>query len=139
MTTVVVMTDHTQPTAPLVNGDGVAVTDGEDSPFQHNGHVHSSKQMNSPDAQNGIPSIPPQQVYVGSPVVPPDMSGLDNQFQAMGMSHVDHGEELEDHEGSDEHADDGDNDEDPMKLFVGQVRMKMIVAYYLKSSRRDIA
>lgn len=118
MTSVVVMTDHTQPTAPLVNGDGLAVADGEEIAFPHNGHDY--KQIHSADAENGT-SMPPQQVYVGSPAMPPEMAGLENQFQSMGMDHADHGEDLEDQEGSDEHADDGDNDEDPLKLFVGQV------------------
>jgi hypothetical protein len=110
----------------------------------------------------GLPPPPPQQVYVNTPgssnnnnnshgqqpqdpivgLVHPggtmDMSGLESQFQSLGLRQeegtttstdpssgphgdVDDDDEIE-HDGADEDDDDEDGEEDPVKLFVGQVR-----------------
>jgi hypothetical protein len=67
-----------------------------------------------------------------------DMSGLESQFQSLGLrqeegttsstdpssgpnGEVDDDDEIE-HDGADEDDDDEDGEEDPVKLFVGQVR-----------------
>jgi len=125
MTTVVVMTDPTQSTAPLTNGDAIALKDAEEAvSYTPNGHVHL--QINPSDAHNVAQFMPPQQVYIGPVGIPPEMACLENQFHNMTMVPHDPGVALEEHEIDGEHVDEGDNDEetgdeDPLKLFVGQV------------------
>jgi len=125
MTTVVVMTDPTQSTAPLTNGDSIAVKDVEEAgSYTPNGYVHG--QINSSGVLNSAQCMPPQQVYLGVAGISPVMTGLENQFQSMAMVPPDPGVALDEPEIDGEHADEGDhdeetNDEDPLKLFVGQV------------------
>lgn len=102
-------------------------------PYAHES-VEQSAQMYA--HSNGV--MPPPQVYVsaGVPGVPPTgMTGLESDFQALGFKQ-------EDSSGTDQLTNSGpnsennleemegeDSEEDPVKLFVGQVR---------QSSRSDV-
>lgn len=129
MVSLVLMVDSIHPSAPIANGELVGSKEMENAAnYSQNGHVHG--QILGPPAQNGAPSMPPQQVYLNPSHqhIPThhDMMGLENQLRAMGMDPSDpRGMEAQ---VTGEHVDEGDNDEetndeDPLKLFVGQVRL----------------
>jgi hypothetical protein len=72
--------------------------------------------------------MPPQQVYVSSSGLSADVNSLEHQFHAMGMGHPNQETEGPDEGLDGDVGDDADNDEetsdeDPLKLFVGQVRL----------------
>lgn len=132
-------------------------------------HLHQHYPGGIAGAGVGLPPPPPQQVYVNTPsgsnnnnnshgqqqqdpivgLVHPgggtmDMSGLESQFQSLGLRQeegtttstdpssgpngdVDDDDEIE-HDGADEDDDDEDGEEDPVKLFVGQVRRDSLEA-----------
>lgn len=90
-------------------------------------HVYESHQISSQilPVMNG--GLPPQQVYVDTAggMVHPGMAGLESQFQALGFRQ----EEASSTEPSSsqtnptgEDDDDNEGEDDPVKLFVGQVR-----------------
>lgn len=83
-----------------------------------------------PTDLNGASSLPPQQVFVNTPLdMPPQngMSGLETQFMAMGMNGngEHHGEQNGDvdQSGADNNDDEQEahSEDDPVKLFVGQI------------------
>ena len=102
-------------------------------PYAHESEVMPHHQMH--DAMNG--AMPPQQVYVSSvvPGMPPaSITGLENQFQSLGFKQEDssgHGTDQLTNSGPNsesnnlEETDGEDTDEEPVKLFVGQVRTLM--------------
>lgn len=61
--------------------------------------------------------VSPNQVFSGSSMVHQGMPALENQFQSMGMNEVPGIV----HDEKEEHSGEND-DEQPIKLFVGQVR-----------------
>ena len=71
------------------------------------------------------PVMPPQQVYVNTGMHPSNgMDGLENQFQALGMNGPpEHLYDMEDDAGEPTDNDEEESEEDPVKLFVGQVRI----------------
>jgi len=64
--------------------------------------------------------MPPSQVYVNTAMGYHGMTGLEAQFHSMGMSDAHDSSNNEDSEGNDA-AGDGSNEDDPIKLFIGQV------------------
>ena len=119
----------------------------------HNAHVHT---MNGNAAQ----SLPPQQVYVnpsGIPVAPmvphqiqhpTTMSGLEHQFHSMGLrqeeataastepssTQTNPNENAEDEDDEDDRQDaldeNAEEDEEPVKLFVGQVTCHLCIRVF---------
>lgn len=77
---------------------------------------------------HGIPTImngmPPSQVYVDTTIGYHPMAAMESQFHALGMSDAHDSTNLEDSEGNDA-TGEGSNDEDPVKLFIGQVPKSM--------------
>jgi hypothetical protein len=110
-----------KPEPPTGNGDPRDEDPAADS-FVHDATSQVPPQMHS--NMNG--GMPPQQVYVDN-MGQPNVAGLDTQFQALGIQpeegingqghEHDPEEDIED-EGNDE---GGDGEDDPLKLFVGQV------------------
>ena len=97
----------------------------DEDPAADNNFVHDASTQVTPQMHiNG--NMPPQQVYVETMghhhVQPPNgVNGLETQFQALGIQpgHDDDNYGEEDTEGNDE---GGEGEDDPLKLFVGQVR-----------------
>lgn len=71
-------------------------------------------------ASNNQPGglMPPHQVYIETPMAPPDMIGIENQMQSISIGMPDNGDESENYDQSLE------NGSAPIKLFVGQVSSK---------------
>ena len=113
-----------KPPPPVVpsqmNGDAMppAVDEKKESPSA-DGYLPETQQMH-PDAavtMNG--GMPPQQVYVNTGMVRHGMPGLETQFQSLGMNDV---PDVSHHDGEGTENDEEGNEDDPVKLFVGQVR-----------------
>ncbi|CAB9505389.1 Elav-like family member [Seminavis robusta] len=120
-----------KPSAPNANGE----MPHDDDPAADNFVVDSSTKVAPQMHTNMNGNMPPQQVYVennnmGPNMGPPKVAGLETQFQALGI----HGEEgtinnnhepregeVEDSEGN----DGAEGEDDPLKLFVGQVPKDM--------------
>ena len=99
-----------------------AVDEKKESPsadgyLQHEGQVHTLP----PVPMNG--GMPPQQVYVNSVMVNHGMSGLETQFHALGMNEA---QDASHHDGDGDEAT-GLGEEEPVKLFVGQVSFYCVV------------
>jgi hypothetical protein len=131
-----VMENPTQAPAPLVNGELGGSKEAENgAAYVNNGHVHGQNLTTS----SGGGSMLAQQVYVSSGVpTHPAMVELQDQFMAMGMGSADPLRGPED-EVDDEYDLEGDNDEEtsdeePLKLFVGQVRLALIDLICIRSS-----
>lgn len=95
-----------------------AVDEKKDSPSA-DGYMHES-QMHpvAAVAMNG--GMPPQQVYVNTSMghhhgIP----ALEQQFQSLGMNEA---QDVGHHDGEGPDNDEEDTEDDPVKLFVGQVR-----------------
>jgi hypothetical protein len=126
---IVVMENPTQAPAPLVNGELA----GGSKEAEHGAvYVNLGDELGQQDMpQNSGVSMLPQQVFVSSGMpTHPDMVGIEERFRSMAMASTDqHGDpEAEDLE--DEYDLEGDNDEEtsdeePLKLFVGQVRLAL--------------
>jgi hypothetical protein len=104
-----------------MNGDTMppAVDEKKECPsadgyLQHEAPMHPVP----PVVMNG--GMPPQQVYVNTAMMHHGMVGLETQFQALGMNEGQDGM-LHDCEG-DEGGEEGNGEDEPVKLFVGQVR-----------------
>ena len=64
--------------------------------------------------------MPPQQVYVHTAISHHHVGDLDTQFQSLGMNEI---QDVSNPDGGEGDAEGEGNDEDePLKLFVGQVR-----------------
>lgn len=109
---------------PQMNGDTMppAVDEKKESPsadgyLQQEGPMHPVH----PAMMNG--GMPPQQVFVNSAMVHPHhgMVGLETQFQGFGIQDGGHESGYHQSDG-DEDAEEGNGEETPVKLFVGQVR-----------------
>jgi hypothetical protein len=105
-----------------MNGEAMppAVDEKKESPSA-DGYIQHEPPMQPvpPVAMNG--GMPPQQVYVNTAMAHHDMVGLESQFQSLGMHEV---QDVSHHDGEeDEEGAEGNTDEDPVKLFVGQVRV----------------
>ena len=114
------------------NAQGLPTTVPATESAEPYGHESGSlpHQMHAP--VNG--SMPPQQVYVSSvvPGMPPaSITGLENQFQSLGFKQEDssgHATDQLTNSGPNSEAnnleenDAEEPEEDPVKLFVGQVR-----------------
>lgn len=121
-----------QKPSPPTNGDLPHEEDPAADNFVHDASTQVPPQMHT--NMNG--GMPPQQVYVET-MGQNNVAGLDTQFQALGIQ----GEEgivithdnnqltegdVEHDEGNDEGNDEGgDGEDDPLKLFVGQVPKDM--------------
>jgi len=125
-----VMETPTQAPAPLVNGElGGAKETENGAAYVNNGHIHGQNVT----ASNSGGSMVAQQVYVSSGLpTHPGMVELQDQFMTMGLGSSDPLRDPQD-EVDDEYDLEGDNDEEtsdeePLKLFVGQVRLALIRA-----------
>jgi hypothetical protein len=104
-----------------MNGDtmpALVVDEKKESPsadgyLQHESPMHQV----TPVPMNG--GMPPQQVYVNNAMAHHAMGGLEAQFQSLGMNEVQ--DDGHYHEG-DEDGMEGNEEDEPVKLFVGQVR-----------------
>lgn len=120
---------------PTANGELSHEEDPAADNFVHDASTQVPPQMHT--NMNG--GMPPQQVYVENNIgQPPNtMAGLETQFQTLGMQQQDEGAS-NDHdnnhsppEGSVEHDEGndegGEGEDDPLKLFVGQVRPQFAI------------
>jgi hypothetical protein len=73
-------------------------------------------------------NLPPQQVYVNGNHHNAMMNGLENQFHSLGMTegHAEDSHTL-DLEEEDNDGEEGGGEDDPVKLFVGQVRNRRMM------------
>lgn len=107
--------------ATVMNGDampGAPVDEKKESPSADGYIPHDVPMHGVPPMMNGMP---PSQVYVHTAMAYHGMAGLDTQFHALGMSDAHDSSNYEDSEGNDG-TGDGSNEDDPVKLFIGQVR-----------------
>jgi hypothetical protein len=119
MVSLVVMQDPVHPSAPMANGNLVGSKEPQEG-------ANTNHDVNGVNGAN----MPPQQVYVN-----PDMAELEHELRNMGMGPTVDAQGVETHgsgSGQDLDEDEGDNDEetndeDPLKLFVGQVRLSIII------------
>jgi hypothetical protein len=99
-------------------------------------HVQVDEKKESPSAEGYIPhdpamhaplplmnGMPPSQVYVNTAMGYHGMMGIETQFQSLGMSDAHDSSNHEDSEGNDG-TGEGSNEDDPVKLFIGQVSTK---------------
>ena len=113
-----------KPPPPQIDGDSMPPDEKKESPSA-DGYIPQEGQMHSVPAVAMNGGMPPQQVYVNTAMGHHGMTGLETQFHALGMNE---GHDLEDgdiEDGMDN--DDEDGEEDPVKLFVGQVRLSQVV------------
>lgn len=121
------------------HGDG-----GEQYEHHHHHHTEESMLLHLPEETSYLPTHdshavayghpqPPSQVYVNSMGQPTaDMMGdMEQQFQQFGLGTVENNGENNTHstvaagdssENNTEHNDSENTDEEPVKLFIGQVR-----------------
>jgi hypothetical protein len=101
-----------------MNGDTMppAVDEKKECPSA-DGYLQQEAPMHPvpPVVMNG--GMPPQQVYVNTAMVHHGMVGLETQFHALGMNE---GQDDMLHDGED--GEEGNGEDEPVKLFVGQVR-----------------
>lgn len=122
MVSLVVMQDPVHPSAPMANGTIVGSSLTKEQVEEATFGVANGQIL-----PNGMP---PQQVYVNPASQQNNMTGLEDQLRNMGMvDPVEPQQEVNDGQDADL-EDDGDNDEetndeDPLKLFVGQVRLSI--------------
>jgi hypothetical protein len=129
-----------------LNGDLHEAT-REDAELEANYRLENSQvppQIHQP-MNGGLP--PPRQVYVSEVVdgmAPPGMDSLENQFQSLGLQQeqvmapehpgntYENGEDLgsEDIEGE-------EHEEDPVKLFVGQVSISSVIDFLFMGELRE--
>ena len=117
-----------KPTTTPTNGELPHDEDpAADSNFVHDASTQVPPQMHT--NMNG--SVPPQQVYVEN-MTPANVAGLETQFQALGIqgenrSNTKGPGNTQNPEGDTEHGEGndevGEGEDDPLKLFVGQVRL----------------
>lgn len=80
-------------------------------------------ELNPVSSESSNDAVPPNQAFANPPVVHQGMPALENQFQSMGMDEV----PITVHHDKEGH--NGENDDDqPVKLFVGQVRYLVVGA-----------
>ncbi|KAI2489546.1 RNA recognition motif containing protein [Fragilaria crotonensis] len=119
------MENPTQGPAPLMNGELAGGSKEAEHATVYASHAEEVGQQEMP--QNTDLSMMPQQVYVTSGMPNhPEMVGIEEQFRSMGMVSSDHHRNLDTEGLEDEYDLEGDNDEEtsdeePLKLFVGQV------------------
>lgn len=131
-----------QPTAMAPHGMASVPPDSDEQPKQLVGSAHG--QQNAPEGMPPGPHlhgmndvIPPHQVYVGSSIVPPAMAELETQFQSLqvagfkpqdesiGTDQLTTSAQNSDSNNIDEAENEGEeSEEEPVKLFVGQVSRK---------------
>jgi hypothetical protein len=114
-----------KPQASQMNGESmppptVAIDEKKESPsadgYLHDPQMHPVAAV----AMNG--GMPPQQVYVNTAMGHHHgMAALEQHFQSFGMNGV-HDMGHHDHDCEDDDNDGEDTEDDPVKLFVGQVR-----------------
>ena len=98
------------------------VDEKKESPSADGYIPHESPMHSDPNAvMNGHGGMPPQQVYVNTAMAHHHhMADLDAQFQSLGMNGM---HDLSNRDGEDDDVEGEGNDEDePVKLFIGQVR-----------------
>lgn len=129
---IVIMENPTQGPAPLMNGELAGGSKEAEHATVYASHAEEVGQQEMP--QNTDLSMMPQQVYVTSGMPNhPEMVGIEEQFRSMGMVSSDHHRNLDTEGLEDEYDLEGDNDEEtsdeePLKLFVGQVRLASSVS-----------
>lgn len=129
---IVIMENPTQGPAPLMNGELAGGSKEAEHATVYASHGEEVGQQEMP--QNTDLSMMPQQVYVTSGMPNhPEMVGIEEQFRSMGMVSSDHHRNLDTEGLEDEYDLEGDNDEEtsdeePLKLFVGQVRLASSVS-----------
>lgn len=95
----------------------------EEDPAADKNFVHDASTQVPPQMHTNMNGMPPQQVYVEN-IAPTNVAGLETQFQTLGIQGEDGATEgnpegdVEHGEGNDE---GGEGEDDPLKLFVGQV------------------
>jgi len=126
-----------KPVPPTANGELPHEEDPAADSYVHDASSQVPPKMHT--HMNG--SMPPQQVYVETNMGPPNgVAGLENQFQSLGIQSENggmvNGHDNNHHPGNTATTADGENTEldegddieggegedDPLKLFVGQVR-----------------
>jgi hypothetical protein len=129
---IVVMENPTQGPAPMINGELAGGSKEAEHGAVYANHGDELGQQDMP--QNANVSMLPQQVYVASGMPShPEMAGIEEQFRSMAMVSTDQHRNLVTEGLDDEYDLEGDNDEEtsdeePLKLFVGQVRLAFSVS-----------
>ena len=119
-----------KPTPPVANGEQLP---HEEDPASDSNFVTDASTQVPPQMHTNGGGMPPQQVYVETtgppaPGMPNDVSGLETQFQSLGIQQQQPGAGGVDNAGHGEGDDDIEDledeggEDDPLKLFVGQVR-----------------
>jgi hypothetical protein len=113
--------------------DAVAEQGGGESSYtsQESSQAAVEDQQQQPQMHSTMNGsrMPPQQVYVNGGVVEsshmgPVMAGLETQFQSLGFQPEAGGKpHAGESDTAEEDNDETETEEDPVKLFVGQVRM----------------
>ena len=114
-----------KPQPPTMNGDAMptpppAVDEKKESPSA-DGYIHEP-QMHPVTAVAINGGMPPQQVYVNTAMG--HLPALEQQFQSLGLNES---PDVGQHTAEGPDNDEEDNEADPVKLFVGQVRIMTIV------------
>eukprot|EP00339_Tiarina_fusa_P022428 CAMPEP_0117031000 /NCGR_PEP_ID=MMETSP0472-20121206/22330_1 /TAXON_ID=693140 ORGANISM="Tiarina fusus, Strain LIS" /NCGR_SAMPLE_ID=MMETSP0472 /ASSEMBLY_ACC=CAM_ASM_000603 /LENGTH=357 /DNA_ID=CAMNT_0004739231 /DNA_START=141 /DNA_END=1210 /DNA_ORIENTATION=- len=87
------------------------------------GYIQHEAPMHTAPTVVMASGMPPQQVYVTTAVAHHHMAGLETQFQSLGMHEV---QDVSHHDGEgDGTGEDGNDEDEPVKLFVGQVPKQM--------------
>lgn len=117
----------TQESVPIIketvisNGEAMpqALDEKKESPSADGYIQHEAPMHGIPTLMNGMP---PSQVYVDTTMGYHPMAAMESQFHGLGINDAHDSTNLEDSEGNDA-TGEGSNDEDPVKLFIGQVRI----------------
>ncbi len=114
-----------QESVPLVKETGIRNVEGMPQPVDEKKESPSADGYNTHEVPiHGMPSIlngmPPSQVYVDTTMGYHEITGIESQFHGFGISDAHDSTNLEDSEGNDA-TGEGSNDDDPVKLFIGQV------------------
>jgi hypothetical protein len=114
---------------PVMNGDTMPPDEKKESPSSDGYLVEQPPMHPGMPTMNGNINMPPQQVYVNTAMGNHHhhaMRGLENQFHSLGMAEggmsVGHDGSHYDMDGEEHDGEEGGGEDDPIKLFVGQVR-----------------
>jgi hypothetical protein len=121
---------------PVMNGDTMPPDEKKESPSSDGYLVEQPPMHPGMPIMNG--NMPPQQVYVNTVMGHQHhaMMALENQFHSLGMAEGHDGSHL-DMEGDDNDGGEGGED-DPVKLFVGQVRnVQMMIVLVERNETMD--
>lgn len=111
------------------------VDEKKESPSAEGYIPHEATMLAPQPLMNGMP---PSQVYVNTTMGYHGMMGIETQFQSLGMNDAHDSSNHEDSEGNDG-TGEGSNEEDPLKLFIGQVSKPRALFKIIKPTANEKA